>query len=172
MPQPTALIVEVPEAEQAVWHWRARLDAFAAAGVPAHITILSPFAVADCIDEQTIATLRRLFAGVAPFSFSLERIGWFDDTVVWLAPQPDAPFRALIRMVVDAFPAHPPYGGEFADPTPHLTIGFDHPFEQLDHAAQRVQARLPIRCTAAEVALWTPLPTARWQRAISFPLTC
>ena len=72
--------------------------------------------------------------------------------------------------MVDAFPAYLPYGGDFTDPTPHLTIGFDRPVEQLDHAAQQVQATLPIRCTAAEVTLWTQLPTARWQRAISFPL--
>src|SRR6478752_6231005 len=170
MPQATALIVEVPEAEPTIRRWRAELDAFAAVDVPAHITILSPFATEDRIDEQALSALRVLFASVAPFSFSLERIGWFDDTVVWLAPQPDAQFRTLTGLVVDAFPAYRPYGGEFGDPIPHLTIGFDRPFEQLDHAARQVQPRLPIRCTTAEVALWTQLSTGRWRRAISFPL--
>ena len=44
MPRRTALIVEVPEAEPAVGALRLEHDRSAARGVPAHITILFPFA--------------------------------------------------------------------------------------------------------------------------------
>ena len=43
MPE-TALVVEVPEAEPLVSQWRAQHDWSAQRGVPAHITILYPFA--------------------------------------------------------------------------------------------------------------------------------
>ena len=40
----SGLIIEVPEAETAVAAWRERLDPQAVLGVPAHITVLFPFA--------------------------------------------------------------------------------------------------------------------------------
>ena len=46
-----------------------------------------------------------------------------DGNVLYLAPRPDEPFRALTRAVCAAFPSYLPYGGAFADTIPHLTIG-------------------------------------------------
>jgi 2'-5' RNA ligase superfamily protein len=43
--------------------------------------------------------------------------------VLYLAPRPDEPFRALTRAVCAAFPGYLPYGGAFADTIPHLTVG-------------------------------------------------
>jgi hypothetical protein len=42
-PTQSAVLVPVPEAERAVSRHRARLDAAAALGVPAHVTVLFPF---------------------------------------------------------------------------------------------------------------------------------
>ena len=47
----TGLIVEVPDAELVVAHWREQLDPHAMLGVPAHVTVLFPFAAPDRIDE-------------------------------------------------------------------------------------------------------------------------
>jgi hypothetical protein len=86
---------------------------------------------------------------------------------VWLAPDPDAPFRVLTQAVADAFPAYPPYGGQFPDPVPHLTIADRGPPEAM-HAAEQLQPALPIRSTVRSVTLPTELPTGRWDQTATF----
>jgi 2'-5' RNA ligase superfamily len=117
----SGLIIEVPEAEGAVAAWRKRLDPQAALGVPAHITVLFPFAAADRLDDSSIAILSRLVASVGSFEFHLVRTAWSGETTLWLAPEPAAPFNQLTELLSGAFPAYPPYGGQFAEVVPHLT---------------------------------------------------
>ena len=42
--------------------------------------------------------------------------------MVYLAPEPAAPFVALTEAVGAEFPGFPPYGGAFDEVVPHLTI--------------------------------------------------
>ena len=164
----SGLIVTVPEAEPAVSAWRSQLDPRAALGVPAHLTVLFPFVPPAGIDEATRTTLRELLSSVTTFDFSLVATRWFADTVVWLAPDPDAPFRVLTQAVADAFPAYPPYGGQFPDPVPHLTIADRGPPEAMHAAEQQLQRALPIRSIAGSVTLLTELPTGRWDQTATF----
>jgi 2'-5' RNA ligase len=164
----SGLIVTVPQAEPAVSAWRSQLDPMAALGVPAHLTVLFPFVPPAGIDEATRTTLRELLSSVTAFDFSLVATRWFADTVLWLAPDPEAPFRALTQAVADAFPAYPPYGGQFPDPVPHLTIADRGPPEAMHAAEQQLQPALPIRSTARSVTLLTELPTGRWDQTATF----
>ena len=164
----SGLIVTVPQAEPAVSAWRSQLDPRAALGVPAHLTVLFPFVPPAGIDEATRTTLRELLSSVTTFDFSLVATRWFADTVVWLAPDPDAPFRVLTQAVADAFPAYPPYGGQFPDPVPHLTIADRGPPEAMHAAEQQLQRALPIRSIAGSVTLLTELPTGRWDQTATF----
>jgi len=164
----SGLIVTVPQAEPAVSAWRSQLDPMAALGVPAHLTVLFPFVPPAGIDEATRTTLRELLSSVTTFDFSLVATRWFADTVVWLAPDPDAPFRVLTQAVADAFPAYPPYGGQFPDPVPHLTIADRGPPEAMHAAEQQLQRALPIRSIARSVTLLTELPTGRWDQTATF----
>jgi len=164
----SGLIVTVPQAEPAVSAWRSQLDPMAALGVPAHLTVLFPFVPPAGIDEATRTTLRELLSSVTTFDFSLVATRWFADTVVWLAPDPDAPFRVLTQAVADAFPAYPPYGGQFPDPVPHLTIADRGPPEAMHAPEQQLQPALPIRSTARSVTLLTELPTGRWDQTATF----
>lgn len=166
----SGLIVEVPEAEPAVSLWRSQLDPMAALGVAAHITVLFPFAPPTSIDEATRDALRALFGAITVFDFRLVATRWFDQNVLWLAPDPAAPFRALTRAVTEAFPACPPYGGQFADVVPHLTIGDHGPADAMHAAERQLHIALPISSTARSVALMTELSTGRWTRAERFPL--
>jgi hypothetical protein len=52
-PTESALVVVVPEAEAAVNAHRRRLDPAAAWGVPAHVTVLYPFAPPHTLTEST-----------------------------------------------------------------------------------------------------------------------
>jgi hypothetical protein len=71
------LVVLVPEAEALVKPFRDRYDPSAAAGMPAHITLLYPFKPPDEIDEATLDDLRRCFTRFAPSQFSLGSIRRF-----------------------------------------------------------------------------------------------
>ena len=122
-PGESALIVEVPEAEPLVGPWRRLHDSSAALGVPAHVTILYPFVPPDRIDAATMDGIRSVAAAHQPFSAALASVSTFPGHIVWLAPVPDAPFRALAAAVWARFPDHPPYEGRHADVIPHLTVG-------------------------------------------------
>jgi 2'-5' RNA ligase len=167
----SALIIDVPEAEPAVRQHRERLDASAPLGVPAHITVLFPFMPPQTIDDAARASLARVFAGAGRFRFQLDHTGWFGADVLWLGPRDPSPFRALTERVCRAFPAFPPYEGQFDEVVPHLTIGDGHPRSELRAAERSVQACLPIEATAASVTLITKEgPGGRWRTAVSFSL--
>jgi 2'-5' RNA ligase len=121
--------------------------------VPAHVTVLYPFVTPESLDDAHVRRLTRLFDDVAPFDFVLRRIGWFGEKVVYLAPEPAAPFVALTEGVVREFPQHAPYGGAFDEIVPHLTIGDRGPVAELRSAADAVAPALPIRGRATEVWL-------------------
>jgi 2'-5' RNA ligase len=59
---------------------------------------------------------------VEPFELSFPTAGQFPNGTVWLKPEPFDTVRALLYSVFAAFPECPPYGGEFPDAHPHLTI--------------------------------------------------
>jgi 2'-5' RNA ligase superfamily protein len=160
----SAVIVAVPEAEPVVGRYRAQLDQSAARGVPAHITVLYPFLAPERIDTSTLDRLAEAVRPVPGFDCTLTRVAWFDQDVVWLTPEPDSPFRTLTRRVLAAFPNHPPYGGAFADPIPHLTVGHQAPLDVLRAAAEAIEPQLPIRTTVRSVRLiqGTPLLSASW----------
>lgn len=166
----SGLIIEVPEAERAVAEWRAQLDRTAALGVPAHVTVLFPFAEPAAIDESMLAALRALFATVVAFEFRLARSAWFDDRVVWLAPEPAEPFRRLTGLVSAAFPAYPPYEGQFADIVPHVTVGDHGAPDQLLAAERGVLPYLPISAVARSTSLMVERPDGRWERRATFAL--
>ena len=173
----TALLVPVPAAEAAVGEHRARLDEAARDGVPAHITVLYPFLPPAGIDDGLLASLGELFAGCAAFEFTLDRVAWFGEDVVWLGPRDPAPFTALIDRAFAEFPSCPPYGGQIPEVIPHLTIGDGGAPQAMHAAAESVRPSLPIEAAATEVILMagprpgTPgTPPGQWRTIANFPL--
>lgn len=83
------------------------------------------------------------------------RAAWFGDEVVYVAPDDPEPFVALTSAVVAAYPDHPPYGGAYAEITPHLTIGHGQELGVLRSAEQEVLPRLPFRQRVDHVELWS-----------------
>ena len=173
----SALLVAVPEAEPVVREHRARHDSSARDGVPAHLTVLYPFLPPASIDGAVLASLRRVFAGFAPFDVTLDRVSWFGADVVWLAPRDDEPFRARTGAAFAAFPGCPPYGGGYADVIPHLTIGDQGDPGALRAAAEAVRGHLPVGARVAEVALMAgpapgnpENPPGQWRTLAAFPL--
>ena len=167
----SGLIIEVPEAEPAVARHRERLDANAPLGIPAHITVLFPFMPPGTITPSALAELEHLFAAVSRFRFRLDHTDWFGQDVLWLAPRDPGPFRALTNRVYEAFPAFPPFEGQFDDVVPHLTVGHGHPLNDLRAAEVSVQAHLPIEAHATTVTLMTQQSAGgHWRKAAAFTL--
>jgi 2'-5' RNA ligase len=149
----SALIVPVPAAEQLVGSWRWQLDRGARWGIPAHITLVYPFAPPETIDAGAVSRLRALFGGAEPFAFSLVGPRRFGDQVLYLAPSPDEPFRSLTEIIMRDFPDYPPYGGTFREVVPHLTIADGAALEEIAAAEAEVTPGLPIRSSVDEAWL-------------------
>lgn len=145
MPAPdiSALYLEVPEAEALVGEHRLRWDASAAAGIPAHVTILYPFLDPADIGADAHAALTALAAAVEPFELRFSRAGRFPD-VAWLAPEPVEPLMRLTDAVVERWPSHPPYGGAYETVVHHLTVAEGAPEPILARLEGDLQQRLPI----------------------------
>ena len=133
--------------------------------MPAHITLLYPFKPPNEFGATVLADLRQCFAGFAAFHFSLATIRRFPG-VLYLAPEPEAPFRRLTLAIWDRYPGTPPYGGKHADVVPHLSVAQladEQRLGQVDRDFRcKARGEMPIAATATEVALMDTRP-GRWQ---------
>jgi 2'-5' RNA ligase len=101
--------------------------------------------------------LGRFFADVTAFDFKLTGIHTFPGGTVYLSPNPAAPFRQLTHELTRLFPEHPPYGGEFDDVVPHLTVPMPDG-EEIAALEFELGSRFPISTYAREAVLfwWEP----------------
>ena len=169
----TALLIEVA-VEAPVDEFRQRhLAATVARGLPAHVTVLFPFAAAGEIDARLRREVGEHFRAFAAFGAELTGVGQFD-AHVWLAPEPQERFTALLTETHARFPQFPPYGDAFTEPVPHLTIaeaGAGEIVEDIvEQAENELAARLPFGFTVDRVALFEELADGTWRQADSFEL--
>lgn len=167
-----ALVVVIPEVEPLVSPFRFKYDSSAAMGVPAHITINYPFHPGIHADQGLMRDLKELFAKFEPFQFTFKRFARFPD-VLYLAPEPDAPFKYLIELVAARFPESPPYQGAFDEIIPHLTVAQSEDEEVLQSVEQELrelaQHFLPMTARATDVWLMDNRG-GRWQQLYAYPL--
>lgn len=153
---PTTLIIPVPEAEHLI------SGSADDRGMPAHITVLYPFLDSDNISDEAECKLAEIAAATPSFVFTFLKTGRFPG-VVYLAPEPSAPFEALTNLIVEHWPSHPPYGGQFGAPVPHLTVA------RGDEPQPAVTNRLPVAARAQELWLMER-EMRRWVPRRRFPL--
>ena len=165
----TALVIEAPSSAL-LRRLRSEFASDAALGVPPHVTVLYPFVPVERLDDVTIRTLRRVIGRIERFEYACERTGWFDEDVLWLAPLPAEPFRALTRAVCAEFPAYPPYGGRHDGPVPHATVGDSGTASALRAAEELLRDELPLRGSATEVVLLAQSDGGSWRPLRTFPL--
>jgi 2'-5' RNA ligase len=169
----SALIIPVPEAEDLVRRWRADLDPACIRGIPAHITVLFPFASPTDFDDKMLATLDGFFSRIDPFEFGFSDLAWFEERVVYLEPAPDTEFRSMTRALVKLFPQYLPYGGRFDEPTPHLTVGDGAPLNRLQAAATDIGRQLPLTVSAHHAWLMAgAMEPNSWTLRHEFVLGC
>ncbi|MGW1239684.1 2'-5' RNA ligase family protein [Streptomyces bobili] len=162
----SGLIVRIPEAEPAVRAWRDQLDPSARAGVPAHVTVLFPFLHESRIDSSVLTAVGEVIGRHRPFEARLERCGRFPE-ILYLVPEPDIPFRRLTEAIADRWPETPPFGGQFDEVVPHLTIAQGQDDAVLEDAETDLRSRLPVTARVSSVDLMIHDGT-RWQQRASF----
>jgi hypothetical protein len=170
----SALIIATPEAETLVSALREQHDPAARMGVQAHVTVLLPFIPPDMVDAQSLAAMRELFRSEPRFSYRFERVNTFGDVTVYLEPTPAEAFVRLTQLAVQRWPEYPPYGGEFDEIVPHLTVG-DRlmagqaaPLIRQTHAALRSDG--PITGEASSIRLIVEDDRGFWSTVAEFPL--
>lgn len=164
--RPSALVVNVPEAEAAVGSIRAAHDLGSRFGIPAHITVLAPFLASRRRTPSVTAQLAAICSSTAIFDFRLTSVRRFPG-VTYLAPAEPQPFVDLTERVWATWPECPPFGGVFPQIVPHLTLAEGlHDAGQIRHA---VLPALPIDATARGVTLLCQQSDGWWRPDHFFP---
>jgi len=163
-------VIPVPDTGPVIEGWRRRLDPEGYPLAPAHITLLYPFLDPDLIDDAVIAELGELLGRTTKFDYDLDHLDWFDDRVLYVAPEPAERFTGLTADLVRRWPGCLPYGGTFSRVVPHLTVGKTPCEIPLEEAAADIAPELPIHTRAEEVWLMTAELPAGWSVIAKFPL--
>ncbi len=167
----SALVIEVPQAEELVGPFRQKHDPVAPLGMPAHVTVLFPFVDVEEICEELLAELWEHYSRIPRFTFALPRLGQFSD-VLFLVPAPREPLDHLIDVTCERYPEYPPYGGTVEKPDPHLTIAHAEDPAELARICTEVEALMSaeiIEVEVCEVSLMTH-EEGKWRRRQVFPL--
>ena len=163
----SAVVVRVPvsgalERARRQWDWAAGV------GVPAHVTILFPFLPVARLTPEVRRSLAAIAATHEPFEVRFARVGRFP-SVVYLAPEPSAPFASLTDAVVARFPEYPPYEGAYDVVIPHLTL-VESVEAPLDGIAEAAEPHLPFTRRVSTIEVLVEGPDAHWHSRWRIPL--
>ena len=90
--------------------------------------------------------------------------------MLYLAPEPEQPFRDMTAAVYARWPQCPPYGGAYPDATPHVSVVYDPTAAEFEQVERELANRLPLTARAAAVDLLV-FDGSRWNLRERFPLT-
>ncbi len=173
----TAILIAVPELAEFTDRWRSASYSTAwptlplTELVPPHVTVLVPW-VRDPTAGGRAATRGRRRDPCEPFELSFPTAGQFPNGTAWLRPEPFDEVRDLLKTVIAAFPECPPYGGEFPDPQPHLTIASSTqggPAVVAEAQAALAAEPAPV-VQLTELGLWREDKNGVWRQFDAVPL--
>ena len=95
----------------------------ATAGLPAHATLLYPFARPDALDEAIRSGIESVVCVHAEFSCRLVGLGRWPG-VLFATVEPEDPLRSLYADLLTVFPEFPSNRGKF-EFVPHVTIAVE-----------------------------------------------
>jgi 2'-5' RNA ligase len=162
----TALVVLLPELEALLGDWRRRYTGDGPRGMPPHATLIFPFADSSKVDDL-LQCVGKVFAGFAPFETSVGETARFPG-LLYLRPEPAEHFVAITEALVQTFPEFPPYGGEFDEIIPHVTVA-QADEEVLAAVERELMAQLPVTIRIERAWLVEDTP-AGWRRHTAFAL--
>jgi hypothetical protein len=151
----SVLVVPVPQLEDFIRARTAHYDTDYLSSDPgfthAHITALGPFL--DLVSAAAVQAIAGIVNDVEPYEFTLAEMDTFPNGIIHLVPDPAEPFRELTQRLWEAFPSCPPYGGQFDDVRPHLTL--DQRSDSITEASTRdlLGDAIPATCLAERLDL-------------------
>jgi 2'-5' RNA ligase len=151
-----------------VARWRERFDSSAAQGMPAHVTALFPFLPIDRLTDPVLIALREICGGVPVLDVEFRRMASFPG-VLFLDPEPADGLRELTAALARRWPEAPPYGGAFADVTPHLTVAHGVGDDVLADVERALRHGLPISARLSEACLYL-FDGTRWRLRQRLPV--
>jgi 2'-5' RNA ligase len=163
----TALIIpfRLPAALEAL---RRQCVPDAMAGLPAHATLLYPFARPEALDEAVRTRLESVVSSHAEFSCRLVGLGRWPG-VLFASIEPEDPFRSLYADLVTVFPEFPSSGGRF-EFVPHVTIAVGPAASIPEIASDPAWQSLPAFQHASRADLIVRGPTGSWDAKWSFSM--
>ncbi|WP_344219479.1 2'-5' RNA ligase family protein [Kribbella sancticallisti] len=170
----TAILIAVPELAEFTDRWRSSSNSSTRPYraltelIPPHITVLVPW-MPDPTPEH-VQRLEDAVAQVEPFELSFPAAGQFANGTAWLRPEPFDQVRDLLRTVIAAFPQCQPYGGEFPDPHPHLTISSRGGAAVVAEAEDVLAAEKAPTVCLDDLTLWREGEDGVWQLTGAVPL--
>jgi len=135
-----------PEAESLVDPWRAEHDPAARFGIPAHVTVRTPFLPPDEWQDPAFSSLERFL----PIDVTLARLENRPGALVLLA-EPDGGLRAITDGASSCWPTLPPHKGNRPDLAYHMTVVRTASDRVRSQAWQAIAPHLPIRVTGTEM---------------------
>jgi 2'-5' RNA ligase len=161
----TALVVLLPELEPLLGGYRRHYAGDGARGMPPHVTLIFPFADSEGVGDR-LERVARVLGAFAPFEIALRETARFPK-LLYLRPEPAEPFLAMTEALAEAFPEFQPYGGEFDEIVPHVTVA--QADEDVLAAVERdLVTQLPAE-TRCERAWLVENAPAGWRRHTAFP---
>lgn len=167
----TAIIAPLIEVAPAIDAIRLKHTKAGAEGMPAHVTLLYPFADSALLSPRAVETAAAIIGRFRPFDVRLATLRYFDgiDAVLYLAPEPSEPFVRMIDALVRAYPAYPPYGGAHRDHIPHVTVAKGER-TTLEPLEREVALRLPLQARVEAASLFQRDAEQRWHEREALPL--
>lgn len=163
-PVRSVVVIPLPEASVLTAPWRRPR------ALDAHVTIAAPFLDPSQIDDHVVTALSVCMAHMTSFDVVFQRVDWFDQRVVYVAPDDPAPFVRLASTLAETFPVSTPGGGATTY-IPHLTVAKNRALGELRAAAATSATLVPLHARAREVVLFLfDVKSSTWRERARVPL--
>ena len=140
------LLLITPEAESLVGRWRAEHDFAARFGIPAHVTVRTPFLPPEYWRDPALSLLERFL----PIDVMLSRLEDRPGGLV-LVVEPDNELREITEAVGLSWPMLPPHKDNRPDLAYHMTVVRTANDRIRSQAGEAIAPHLPLHVAGTEM---------------------
>jgi hypothetical protein len=140
------LLLITPDADSLVGRWRAEHDVAARFGIPAHVTVRTPFLQPGCWRDPALSLLERFL----PIDVTLSHLENRPGALV-LIVEPDDGLREITEAVALSWPSLPPHKEGRPDLAYHMTVVRTANDSIRSQAWEAMAPHLPLRVTGTEM---------------------
>ena len=140
------LLLITPDADPVVGTWRAEHDSASRHGIPAHVTVRSPFLPPDHWADPTLSRLKTFL----PMPLTLARLEDRPGALV-IVVEPDDHLRELRAATTQAWPTLPPHKENHRPFAYHMTVVRTPDARVRSNAGEALAPHLPLVVTGTEM---------------------